>query len=272
MQLFQTTRGVARRRGPVLELLGGLDDLPALLATGSLGSVAEAGVVDEIALPDAVLLAPVRPGRLFQVGLNYASHLAEVGLTAPDRPIFAVADAADSVSGPDAVVLLPPDHPDHVDHECEVAVVIGAPAAGVTAASAWSVIAGVTAADDVTARDVQRDGLAAGDRVAGKMLPGFTPLGPGLLTADEAAAGPLLMRLTVNGETRQETDTAEMVFGIPELVAAVSAERPLVPGDVILTGSPAGAGFTTGRYLRPGDVVEITLGPLPPLRTTFEKG
>ncbi|MGL4745857.1 MAG: fumarylacetoacetate hydrolase family protein, partial [Dermatophilaceae bacterium] len=95
---------------------------------------------------------------------------------------------------------------------------------------------------------------------------------PGLLTTDDAREMPLRIRLTVNGEARQESTTDDMVFSIPRLVSLVSADHELHPGDLLLTGSPAGVGFTTGRYLRDGDVVDVTVGPLPPLSNTFRKG
>jgi 2-keto-4-pentenoate hydratase/2-oxohepta-3-ene-1,7-dioic acid hydratase in catechol pathway len=272
MQLFQTDHGVARRRGDALEVLAGLADLHTLIVDGSVAAAADAPVTDVVPLDGTALSAPVRPRRLIQVGLNYHSHLAEIGMPAPERPMYAITDVGDALGGPGGVVTFPAGHPDEVDHECELAVVIGAPASRVAARDAWGVVAGVTACNDVSARDIQKRGFATGDNLAGKMLPGFKPLGPGLLTADEAASGPIPLRLAVNGEVRQDTDSGQMVVPIPDLVAAITAEHDLVPGDVIMTGSPAGVGFFTGRYLVPGDVVEIWLGPLPPLRTTFEKG
>jgi 2-keto-4-pentenoate hydratase/2-oxohepta-3-ene-1,7-dioic acid hydratase in catechol pathway len=106
---------------------------------------------------------------------------------------------------------------------------------------------------------------------AGKLLPGFKPFGPGLISADEAH-GTLKIGLTVNGESRQQSDSSDMVFSIPQLVELITASQPLVPGDVIITGSPAGVGIFSGRFLNSGDVVEITLGEMPPLCNTFMKG
>ncbi|MGL5816808.1 MAG: fumarylacetoacetate hydrolase family protein [Phycicoccus sp.] len=272
MQLFQTPDGVARRNGHELELLDVEQGLDRLVVDGALDQLASAGVARTVPLDGAVLRAPVRPRRLFQVGLNYRSHLAELGLGEPERPLYAVAPITDQVASPGAVVTLPVDHPDEVDHEAEVAVVVGAPARQVPEEDGWSVVAGVMAANDVSARDLQRAGMAEGDTTAGKMLPGFVPLGPGLLTTDDAREMPLRIRLTVNGEARQESTTDDMVFSIPRLVSLVSADHELHPGDLLLTGSPAGVGFTTGRYLRDGDVVDVTVGPLPPLSNTFRKG
>jgi 2-keto-4-pentenoate hydratase/2-oxohepta-3-ene-1,7-dioic acid hydratase in catechol pathway len=272
VELFQTSQGIARRAGDTLEILGGLPDLHDLIVLGHLedARLAEASAV--VPLDAARFRSPVRPGRLFQVGLNYRSHLAEIGRPVPDKPMYGVSDVEDTISDPDATVVFPPDNGEQVDHECEIAIVIGAAARHIAADDAWTVIAGLTACNDVSARDLQREGLAAGIMTAGKMLPGFKPLGPGLLTSDEAMVGPLDIALTVNGELRQHSTTDDMVFSIPRIVEIVSADHDLVPGDVIMTGSPSGVGFFTGKFLQSGDVVEITLGSLPPLRTTFTKG
>ncbi|MGL4178112.1 MAG: fumarylacetoacetate hydrolase family protein [Dermatophilaceae bacterium] len=272
MQLFQTPDGVARRSGSVLELLDVEHDLHQLVVDGDLGRLSTVPVVSALPLDRAALLPPVRPSRLFLVGLNYRSHLVELGLGEPERLIYATADVTDQLTAPGATVTMPADHPDEVDYEAEVGVVIGRRAHQTPVDDAWSVVAGVTACNDVTARDVQRAGLAEGDTTAGKMLPGFLPLGPGLLTGDEAREVPLGIRLTVNGEVRQESDTDDMAFSVPRLVSVISADHELRPGDVLVTGSPAGVGLTTGRYLQDGDVVAVTVGPLPPLSNTFRKG
>lgn len=265
-----TTDGIARRDGDTLLLLDTeLTDLHQAIVDGQLDGLDEAPVRDRIALEDATFLAPVRPQRLGQVGLNYRSHLEEVGAPEPERMIFAVSDCAAAVGGPDTVIHFPADAPDKVDHECEIAVVIGRTASNVPADEAWSVVAGITACNDVSARDLQREGIAKGDVGAGKMLPGFKPLGPGLITVDEVNSGPITISLSVNGVERQRADTSEMVFSIPEIIATMTAAHTLEPGDVVITGSPAGVGAFAGRFLADGDVVEISVGDLPPLRNTF---
>jgi 2-keto-4-pentenoate hydratase/2-oxohepta-3-ene-1,7-dioic acid hydratase in catechol pathway len=269
MQLFDVGGAVARRAGRKLEVLSGFDSLHELIVTQGLLEVAHARVVDVMSLADAHLSAPVRPTRLFQVGLNYHSHLAELGVPAPGRPLYGVAPPGTALTDPDAPISIPTANPHEIDYEAELAVVIGAPAAGVTAHDAWNVVAGITACNDVSARDLQRGGLATGDITAGKLLPGFTPLGPGLLTADEARSGPIPIQLAVNDTVRQSADSGQMIFSVPELIQAISCDHALRPGDVILTGSPGGVGLSTGTFLAPGDVVTITLGPLPPLRNTF---
>ncbi len=127
-------------------------------------------------------------------------------------------------------------------------------------------LAGLTACNDVTARALQRAGLRNGDVTAGKMLPGFTPFGPGLLIVDELRARRLTIELAVNDEMRQSAEANQMIFSIPELIDAISHAHGLRPGDVIMTGSPAGVGSATGTYLAPGDVVTVTVAPLPSLR------
>jgi 2-keto-4-pentenoate hydratase/2-oxohepta-3-ene-1,7-dioic acid hydratase in catechol pathway len=117
----------------------------------------------------------------------------------------------------------------------------------------------------VTARDVQRQGLLSGDFTTAKTFPTFKPLGPGLITGSEAR-GTLSIRTSVNGEVRQDAYTDELIFAIPDILATVSKTVALHPGDVILTGSPAGVGLMKDKFLTPGDVVEVWLGDLPPLR------
>ena len=273
MQLFSTTRGVARRDADALLLLETTySELHEAIVASDVASLGDAPVRAEVPYEDASLLPPVRPRRLGQIGLNYRSHLEEIGMPERTEMMYAISPMDDTLNGPDSVVTLPAEAPDHVDHECEIALVIGAACANVAKSDAWDVIAGVTACNDVSARDVQRDGIARGERTAGKMLPGFKPLGPGLLTADEARLGPIGLRLTVNGVERQNSDTDDMVFTVPEIIATITAEQPLEPGDVIITGSPAGVGVFEGRFLRHGDVVEVFVGGLPPLRNTIERG
>jgi 2-keto-4-pentenoate hydratase/2-oxohepta-3-ene-1,7-dioic acid hydratase in catechol pathway len=161
--------------------------------------------------------------------------------------------------------VLPADAPDRVDYEGEMAVVIGRAASDIDVADAWSYIAGVTAANDVTARDVQRQRLPSGDFTTAKTFPSFKPLGPGLITGSEARQT-LSIRTSVNGEVRQDASTDELIFAIPDILATVSKTVALQPGDVILTWSPAGVGLMKEVFLAPGDIVEVTLGDLPPLR------
>jgi 2-keto-4-pentenoate hydratase/2-oxohepta-3-ene-1,7-dioic acid hydratase in catechol pathway len=269
MEFFQTSEGAARRNGDQLELLDGVSDLHAEIVAGRLDALRSAPSSSSVAFADAVLLSPVRPGRLIQVGLNYQSHLDETGMTAPETPMFAVTDVTNQVSAPGATITMPADDPDTVDYECEIGLVIGATAENVSAADAWKYIAGVVAVNDVSARTLQRAGFATRNFAAGKMLEGFKPIGPGIISADEASAGPIPIRLAVNGDVRQQATSDEMVFGISSLIEILSAAMVLHPGDVIMTGSPAGVGFLSGNLLKPGDVTQIWLGDMPPLVNHF---
>jgi 2-keto-4-pentenoate hydratase/2-oxohepta-3-ene-1,7-dioic acid hydratase in catechol pathway len=262
MQLVQTTLGAARRDGDELVVLDGTADL---LEWAMSDDVAGAPVKQRIALSDAVLLAPTVPAQIVIVGLNYRSHIEERGYPVPKAIIFVVSDRVDAATGPETPIVLPAEAPERVDYEGELAIVIGREARDIDAALAWTFIAGVTAANDVTARDLQKAGLPNRDYTTAKTFPSFKPLGPGLITGDEAR-GTLSIRTTVNGELRQNADTDELIFAIPEIVAAVSKTLVLHPGDVILTGSPAGVGVVKAQFLSPGDVVEVTVGALPPLR------
>jgi 2-keto-4-pentenoate hydratase/2-oxohepta-3-ene-1,7-dioic acid hydratase in catechol pathway len=205
------------------------------------------------------------PAQIVIVGLNYRSHVEEIGQPVPEAIIFVVSDRVDALGGPGTSIVLPADASERVDYEGEMAVVIGRAASDVEAADAWSYIAGVTAANDVTARDVQRQGLASGDFTTAKTFPTFKPLGPGLIAGSEAR-GTLSIRTSVNGDVRQDANTDELIFAIPDILATVSKTVALQPGDVILTGSPAGVGLMKDEFLTPGDVVEVWLGDLPPLR------
>jgi 2-keto-4-pentenoate hydratase/2-oxohepta-3-ene-1,7-dioic acid hydratase in catechol pathway len=274
MQVFTTDKGIARRAGGRLELIRTEHgDLYDVICAGRLDELLAAPTTGEsLPLEGAVLRAPVRPTRLALIGLNYRSHLEETGAKAPNSMMFTLTDCAEASNGPDAVIWFPTDAPDQVDHECEIALVIRRPAHREPASRAWDVIAGITACNDVSARDIQRRGFASGNFGAGKMLPGFKPFGPGLATSDEVRDAPIPLRLTLNGEERQRADTKDLIYSIPEVIETITASEALEPGDVIITGSPAGVGFLSGRFLRDGDVVEVLVGDLPALRNTFRKG
>jgi 2-keto-4-pentenoate hydratase/2-oxohepta-3-ene-1,7-dioic acid hydratase in catechol pathway len=262
MQLFQTTLGAARREGDELAVLDGTADVVEWAMSDDISG---APVKERVALSDAVLFAPTVPAQIVIVGLNYRSHVEEIGQPIPEAIMFFVSDHVEAAAGPETPIVLPAEAPAQVDYEGEVAIVIGREARDIDPALAWTFIAGVTAANDVSARDVQMAGLANKDFTTAKVFPSFKPLGPGLITGDEAR-GRLSITTTVNGELRQDANTDELIFAIPEIVATVSKTVALHPGDVILTGSPAGVGLMKAQFLSPGDVVEVTVGALPPLR------
>src|SRR5487761_241811 len=262
MQLFQTTLGAARREGDELVVLDGTADVLEWAMSDDLSG---APGKERVALSDAMLLAPTVPAQIVIVGLNYRSHVEEIGQPVPEAIMFFVSDRVEAAAGPETPIVLPAEAPAQVDYEGEVAIVIGREARDIDPTLAWTFIAGVTAANDVSARDVQMAGLANEDYTTAKAFPSFKPLGPGLITGDEAR-GTLSITTTVNGELRQDANTDELIFAIPEIVAAVSKTVALHPGYVILTGSPAGVGLMKAQFLSPGDVVEVTVGALPPLR------
>lgn len=198
--------------------------------------------------PDQVrLLAPVFPTKVVAVGRNYADHAAEMGGEIPTHPVIFMKPST-AVIGPGAAIVLPPEATT-VQHEAELAVVIARFARRVAAADAGPYIFGFTAANDVTARDLQK---ADGQWTRGKGFDTFCPLGPAI----ETELDPAGLRITcrVNGELRQQADTSDMVFGVGELIEFVSGVMTLLPGDVLLTGTPAGVG-----RLMDGDTVEVEI-------------
>jgi 2-keto-4-pentenoate hydratase/2-oxohepta-3-ene-1,7-dioic acid hydratase in catechol pathway len=192
------------------------------------------------------LLAPVFPTKVVAVGRNYADHAAEMGAEVPERPVIFLKPAT-SVIGPGAPVVYPPDS--HLLHqEAELAVVIGSVARNIAAEDASSVILGYTAANDVTARDLQR---LDGQWTRGKGFDTFCPLGPAIETEFDPLEG-LAVIGRVNGEVRQVGATTDLIFGVGELIEFVTRVMTLLPGDVILTGTPSGVG-----PVEPGDVMEV---------------
>ncbi|MFE6053279.1 fumarylacetoacetate hydrolase family protein [Kitasatospora sp. NPDC056446] len=236
--------------------LAGLD--PAALARD-----VAAGVLPVADLDGQRVGAPVaRPGKVVGIGLNYRDHAAEAGAAIPAEPVIFLKPSS-TVVGPYDEVLVPRGG-EKTDYEAELAVVIGRTARYLDShAEAAGVIAGYTIANDVTERAFQFERGGQWDK--GKSAETFTPLGPWLVTADEVPDPQALsLRLWVNGERRQHGSTREMVFPVLELVRYASQFMVLEPGDVIITGTPAGV--TLGRpgtpFLAPGDVVEIEIDGL----------
>lgn len=213
----------------------------------------------------ARLLAPLRPRTIVCIGLNYLDHVRETRMVLPDRPLV-FAKFASSVIGPDQEIQVPRDVTDRVDWEVELAAVIGRPLRRATPADAVACVFGYTAANDLSARDIQ---FGDGQWVRGKSLDTFGPLGPELVTADEIGDVQTLgLRTRVNGETVQDSSTAEMIFGVAELLSFCSHSFSLGPGDVVLTGTPWGVGefMDPVRSLHDGDVVEVEIDRIGTLR------
>jgi 2-keto-4-pentenoate hydratase/2-oxohepta-3-ene-1,7-dioic acid hydratase in catechol pathway len=199
----------------------------------------------------------VNPGKIVCVGLNYVDHAREVDLELPKRPLL-FAKWPNAVIGDGDVIVIPPDI-EEVDYEAELAAVIGTRVKGVSAETALEAVAGYTCLNDVSARSIQ---FSDGQWTRAKSLDTFCPIGPRVVPAAEVG-DPQSLRIAcrVNGETLQDGTTADMIFGVAELVAFVSATITLDPGDVIATGTPPGVamGRPEPRYLAPGDTVEIEI-------------
>jgi acylpyruvate hydrolase len=210
-------------------------------------------------LADVDLLAPVgRPGKVVCVGLNYRSHLAEIGEPTPEYPIL-FHKAATSITGHGRPIVLPRVSR-QVDYEGELAVVIGRRGKYIPRDEALAYVAGYTCANDVSAHDLE---FRTSQWTSGKMLDTFCPLGPALATLDEFDdPSDLPLTTTLNGRTVQEARTTDMVFRVPFLVSYISSLATLEPGDLILTGTPAGIGCNRKPqvFLRPGDQVSVTVG------------
>jgi acylpyruvate hydrolase len=217
-------------------------------------------------LEAAILDAPLRaPGKVIGVGLNYADHCREQNIDPPRSPVL-FAKFPSAIIGPGETIRLPGAISQQVDYEAELAVVIGREARQVSEADAYNVVAGYMIANDVSARDVQ---FGDGQWVRGKSFDTFCPIGPYLVTADEAPDPHTLgIRCRVNGQTLQDSNTGEMIFSIPTLIAFITQAITLLPGDIISTGTPHGVGvFRDPKvFLRPGDVVEVEIDGLGVLR------
>ena len=253
--------------GRLLDLDTVCDDLDAVLLgdLAALSAVVAGGDLPSVTRDDDLRFGPPvpRPGKVVGIGLNYAGHAAEAGLALPSEPVVFL-KAATSVCGPtDDIRMLAGSI--STDYEVELGVVVGATLRDETDPSrALEAVAGYVLAHDVSDRALQLD--HGGTWTKGKSADTFCPLGPWLVTPDELGdpAG-LRLRLSVNGETRQDGTTDDMVFGVGEVLAYVSRVMTLEPGDVVITGTPAGVAM--GRpeprpYLRHGDVVDLDGGVL----------
>jgi 2-keto-4-pentenoate hydratase/2-oxohepta-3-ene-1,7-dioic acid hydratase in catechol pathway len=221
-----------------------------------------------VAPADLELLAPVAgAGKVIAVGLNYVDHTTETGFAQPERPLT-FAKYATSITGPTSDVIVPDHVTQGVDFEAELALLIGRRCGG-TSPATLDDVAAYTVANDVSARDVQFGDV---QWTRGKSFDTFTPLGPWLVSADEFG-DPKGHRIyaEVDGELLQEDDTAEMIFDVPTILAFVSDGITLEPGDLILTGTPAGAGGfrTPPRYLQHGQTVTVGVEGIGELRNRF---
>ncbi|HEV3360583.1 MAG TPA: fumarylacetoacetate hydrolase family protein [Pseudonocardiaceae bacterium] len=209
------------------------------------------------------------PRQVFAVGLNYYAHAAESGFAAPTElpPVFT--KYVSSFSGPDTEVVLPPGG--DVDWEVELVAVVGREAREVAVADAWSYVAGLTAGQDLSERVTQMRGPAPQFGL-GKSFTGFSPQGPWLVTPDEFAdPDDLELGCAIEGEEVQKGRTRDLIFGIPRLIAALSENVTLYPGDVIFSGTPAGVGMgrEPKRFLQPGERLDSWIEGIGELHQTF---
>ncbi|HTY71621.1 MAG TPA: fumarylacetoacetate hydrolase family protein [Actinomycetes bacterium] len=219
----------------------------------------------------ADLGAPVpEPRQVFAIGLNYADHAAEASHPTPEYPVV-FTKFVTSLTGPATPVALPSRG---VDYEAELVAVIGREARGVSEAAGWDHVAGLMVGQDLSERAIQRRGPAPQFSVA-KSFPGFSPTGPALVTVDELAdPDDLAIRAWIGEEVLQDSRTKELIFSVPTLVAYLSGILPLLPGDLIFTGTPAGvgAGRTPPRFLRPGETLVTEIEGIGRLETPLVAG
>ncbi len=255
--------GVVVNDGVVDLAAAGCDwpDMLALIAEGdaALAKIREAtaGVAPHHALSDVRLLAPLRPGKYMAIGMNYAKHLAEMGHAERPQHQYWFNKQTTCINGPyDPIVR---GVTGKLDYEVELGVVIGRKAKGVKAADALAHVFGYIVANDVSARDWQKHSPTF---TMGKSFDTHGPIGPWIVTADEVPdPQALALRCLVNGEVRQDSTTAGMLFGVAEQIEYLSTAFTLEPGDLLATGTPegVGAGMDPPRFLRPGDLVRCEI-------------
>jgi 2-keto-4-pentenoate hydratase/2-oxohepta-3-ene-1,7-dioic acid hydratase in catechol pathway len=259
---------------PAADLVPGCTSVRGILADGLLDRLAEsaaAAPAGGIALDSVRLGPPVTdPGQIICVGLNYHGHAAEQKAVPPERPLL-FAKGRNTLSGlTDAIVIPDPDC--GPDYEVELAVVVGRPLRRADPAEARAAVAGFMVANDVSARRWQK---ADGQWFRAKSCDGFLPCGPWLTTADEVGdERTLRLTTTINGECLQDGTPANLIHPVGAVLAWISRTIRLEPGDLILTGTPAGVGVwrTPPRFLRPGEVVECAIDRLGALRNPVVAG
>ena len=206
------------------------------------------------------LLAPVVPTTILCIGINYRFHAKEVGYQIPDHPILFM-KAVNALQNPGDPIILPAVAPGEVDYEAELAVVLKKLAKNVSRSEALDYVLGYTCANDVTARRWQKHG-GGGQWCRAKSFDSFCPLGPCLVTPDEIPnPNDLQIKSILNGKTMQDWTTSDMIWDIPALISFLSEGTTLLPGTVILTGTPQGVGFTRTPplYLKSGDDITIDI-------------
>jgi 2-keto-4-pentenoate hydratase/2-oxohepta-3-ene-1,7-dioic acid hydratase in catechol pathway len=234
-------------------------------------------------IEDVQLLVPIAtPPKLLFLAGNYAKHIAERGGKAAEReetfPYVFSKPPSTTLTHPGEPILIPRVSPNHVDWECELGVVIGRHCRAVSETEALNYVAGYTIVNDISDRDFKpnptrkpRERDKFFDWLHGKWHDTFCPIGPCIVSSDSVKnPQDLPIRLTVNGQIKQDGTTAEMVFPVACVISFLSQFVTLEPGDILATGTPAGVGSSTGTYLRPGDVVRATILPIGTLENPVE--
>jgi len=232
---------------------------------------------DELMIPvsDVQILVPIQaPSKMLFLAGNYSKHVIERGGTSAERedtfPYVFMKPPGTTLTNPGDPILIPRISPDQIDWECELGVIIGRRCRGVSEEDALDYVAGYTVVNDISDRGFRpnpsrksRERDKFFDWMHGKWHDTFCPMGPCILSADEVEnPQELPVRLTVNGQIKQDASTAEMVFPVAAIIAFLSQFMTLEPGDVIATGTPSGVGSATGQYLKPGDAVRATIEPI----------
>jgi 2-keto-4-pentenoate hydratase/2-oxohepta-3-ene-1,7-dioic acid hydratase in catechol pathway len=221
------------------------------------------------------LLAPIAPVNIFGIGLNYRAHAKETGAELPENPVVFMKPTT-AISGPGDPILIPKCsvRGPEVDYEAELAVIIGRAARDVSREDALDCVLGYTVANDISARKWQKHG-GAHQWIRGKSFDGFCPLGPVLVTRDEIPDPQSLSLTTIlNGATMQQGSTDDMIFSVAELISYLSQDTTLLPGTLILTGTPPGVGFARKPpvFLMPGDEVSVEIAGIGRLNNPVQAG
>ena len=219
-----------------------------------------------------IILPPVYPCNILALGLNYRKHADETNVSYPELPVLFIKTTT-SVVGHMSPIILPAAGPENVDYEAELAVIIGRKVKNIQPNEVMDCILGYTCANDVSARDWQIEKQKK-QWARGKSFDTFCPLGPYLVTQDEIPDPQnLRIRTTLNGSTVQDSNTSDMIFDIPAIISDLSRSLTLLPGTVILTGTPEGVGFTRQPplYLRDGDIVTVEIEKIGKLTNPVKK-
>ncbi|MGI5922632.1 MAG: fumarylacetoacetate hydrolase family protein [Lentisphaeria bacterium] len=242
------------------------DDKVDLLESAPFQTIQVSGKT--LPLSELKLLAPVTPPNILAIGRNYLAHVNETSSDRPAQPLLFI-KASSALTDPDAPIILPAMAPDAVDYEAELAVVIGRKARCVSEKDALDYVLGYTCANDVSARDCQLK--LDGQWARGKSFDSFCPLGPWIET--ELSPDKLSISTRLNGQVMQQSSTANMIFNCRYLISYLSHAMTLLPGTIILTGTPEGVGMARKPpvYLKPGDVVEVSIEGIGTLRNPVVK-